>query len=198
MPLGGRRGIVVGLPPQVKPARLLGEGLPDPIHGGLKRIQTAGEGQPQVARRAEGRSRYHGHLRVLQQMLRQLDVTADVRQALDGARHVRERVERAGGGQAAEAGAVAAFLEAASGQPAQTFGKPDPMIFQMAVQRANCKASEAVMVGDNYDTDILGANHAGIRSVFVESGNPPNESSRAVPDLIVSDIAALAPLLSAG
>lgn len=98
-------------------------------------------------------------------------------------------------GQAAEAGAVVAFLEAASGQSAQTFGKPNVALFQLALSRAGCSAAKAVVVGDTYDTDILGANRAGIRSVRVRSGNPENEDSAAIPTMVVDDITALRPLL---
>ena len=51
------------------------------------------------------------------------------------------------------------------------------------------------MVGDTFETDILGANRAGITAVFVESGNPPDETSDAVPDLSLPRLAALRELL---
>jgi putative hydrolase of the HAD superfamily len=36
----------------------------------------------------------------------------------------------------------------------------------LALQRANCKAEEALMIGDDWDADILGARNAGIDQVF--------------------------------
>jgi len=46
-------------------------------------------------------------------------------------------------------------------------GKPDPAIFEHALSLLGVSAEEALMVGDNLMTDILGANQAGIPSVWV-------------------------------
>lgn len=46
-------------------------------------------------------------------------------------------------------------------------GKPDPSIFEHALSLLGITADEALMVGDNLMTDILGANRAGIPSVWV-------------------------------
>jgi putative hydrolase of the HAD superfamily len=46
-------------------------------------------------------------------------------------------------------------------------GKPDPSIFQFTLKQGNIQADEALMVGDNLKTDILGATRAGIRSVWI-------------------------------
>jgi HAD superfamily hydrolase (TIGR01549 family) len=51
--------------------------------------------------------------------------------------------------------------------------KPDPRIFDIALERIGCRASEAVMVGDSWTTDVLGARAAGIRVVwFNRTGQP--------------------------
>ena len=44
--------------------------------------------------------------------------------------------------------------------------KPHAAIFELALQRANCTAEEALMIGDDWDADILGARNAGIDQVF--------------------------------
>jgi putative hydrolase of the HAD superfamily len=44
--------------------------------------------------------------------------------------------------------------------------KPHAAIFELALQRANCNAEEALMIGDDWDADILGARNAGIDQVF--------------------------------
>ncbi len=46
-------------------------------------------------------------------------------------------------------------------------GKPDPDIFCYALSKFDFTANEVLMVGDNLMTDILGANKAGIRSVWI-------------------------------
>ncbi len=46
-------------------------------------------------------------------------------------------------------------------------GKPDKGIFEHALSLMSLQKDEAVMVGDNLNTDILGANRAGIKSVWI-------------------------------
>lgn len=46
-------------------------------------------------------------------------------------------------------------------------GKPDPSIFQHALEKFNLAAEDVLMVGDNLMTDIIGAEKAGIRSVWI-------------------------------
>lgn len=55
-------------------------------------------------------------------------------------------------------------------------GKPGTKGFVEALQKTGCRAAEALMVGDQIFTDVLGANRAGIPVVLVEpielAGNP--------------------------
>lgn len=46
-------------------------------------------------------------------------------------------------------------------------GKPDPSIFVHALEQLNVSKDEAIMVGDNLMTDILGANRIGMTSVWI-------------------------------
>ncbi|MEH7345579.1 HAD family hydrolase [Bacillus sp. JJ1532] len=46
-------------------------------------------------------------------------------------------------------------------------GKPDPSIFEHALSLMSLQKDEVIMVGDNLMTDILGANRAGIQSVWI-------------------------------
>lgn len=46
--------------------------------------------------------------------------------------------------------------------------KPHPEIFQIALERCGCLASEAVFVGDLYSTDIGGAQCAGLQGVLLD------------------------------
>jgi HAD superfamily hydrolase (TIGR01509 family) len=46
--------------------------------------------------------------------------------------------------------------------------KPHPEIFQVALDRCGCVASEAVFVGDLYSTDIGGAQSAGLHGVLLD------------------------------
>lgn len=46
-------------------------------------------------------------------------------------------------------------------------GKPDAAIFEYVLEQANTTAENAIMVGDNLMTDILGASRIGMRNVWV-------------------------------
>lgn len=46
-------------------------------------------------------------------------------------------------------------------------GKPDPTIFEHALQLMGVSKDEAIMVGDNLMTDILGASRVGMKSVWI-------------------------------
>jgi HAD superfamily hydrolase (TIGR01549 family) len=44
--------------------------------------------------------------------------------------------------------------------------KPDPRIFEAALGQLNCDSHDAVMVGDSWEIDIVGALNAGIRPIW--------------------------------
>lgn len=55
-------------------------------------------------------------------------------------------------------------------------GKPDQSIFEHALELMGSDKNEVLMVGDNLNTDILGANQTGIPSVWINRKNSkPNE-----------------------
>jgi 4-nitrophenyl phosphatase len=55
------------------------------------------------------------------------------------------------------AGALLAVITAATGMQPKLFGKPEPEMFQQALQMLGTPAHLTGMVGDRYETDILGA-----------------------------------------
>jgi len=61
--------------------------------------------------------------------------------------------------------------------------KPDPRIFEIALDRASAESSEAVMVGDSWSNDVLGARAAGIRAVWFNRFGAPNPDPAAVVEL---------------
>ena len=54
--------------------------------------------------------------------------------------------------------------------------KPHPRIFELALDFFQVRPSESVMVGDTLGADILGANHIGMRSIWItrRAGTPDN------------------------
>ena len=71
--------------------------------------------------------------------------------------------------------------------------KPDPALFRLALQRAGASAVDAVMVGDSYERDVLGARSAGIaRAVLVD-----RHKARTVDDVpVISSLLSLPAALS--
>ncbi len=45
--------------------------------------------------------------------------------------------------------------------------KPDPKIFDLALNIANAARSEAVYIGDNWEADVLGAQAVGMRAIWI-------------------------------
>ena len=48
--------------------------------------------------------------------------------------------------------------------------KPDKRIFEIALNRANCKSQHAVMVGDRIDNDIVPAKALGMKTIWIKQG----------------------------
>lgn len=57
------------------------------------------------------------------------------------------------------------FLTIITSQEAET-DKPDPWFFEYALMLTEAKAATTLMIGDNYDTDIVGAEAMGIDTLL--------------------------------
>lgn len=67
-------------------------------------------------------------------------------------------------------GAFVKMVEEATGIKAFSPGKPSPVIFRAARKRLGLSSGETIMIGDTMETDILGGNQLGFRTVLVLSG----------------------------
>jgi 4-nitrophenyl phosphatase len=67
-------------------------------------------------------------------------------------------------------GAILAALQTASGVAPTIIGKPEPIMYQLALARLGADLGTTAAIGDRVETDILGAVRAGIRSILVLSG----------------------------
>lgn len=54
--------------------------------------------------------------------------------------------------------------------------KPNPQIFDYALKLANAKPEESLMIGDNYEADVLGALQVGYDAIFFNYRNDDSES----------------------
>ena len=97
------------------------------------------------------------------------------------------------------AGAVLAFLEAATSIRPVMMGKPEPYLYHFSMERLGTLPEETLAVGDRLETDILGGQRAGCPTVLVLSGvTSPSEAQRwqPQPDLVLPNLADLLPILS--
>jgi putative hydrolase of the HAD superfamily len=63
--------------------------------------------------------------------------------------------------------------------------KPDPRIFQYAMEKAEARPIESIMIGDNYEADIQGALNVGMRAIMCEfNGELPREDVTTVKTLL--------------
>ncbi|MBA4240662.1 MAG: noncanonical pyrimidine nucleotidase, YjjG family [Sphingobacteriaceae bacterium] len=60
------------------------------------------------------------------------------------------------------------------------FNKPDIKIFDLAQQLTNAQTHECVMIGDNYDADILGALNAQWKAIYLTQTETSNQDSNYV------------------
>lgn len=78
------------------------------------------------------------------------------------------------------------------------YSKPDLKVFNIALERADCKPYEAVMIGDRIDNDIIPAKQLGMKTVWVRQGFAKLQSVRyksEQPDYVVENISELEMIL---
>jgi putative hydrolase of the HAD superfamily len=71
-------------------------------------------------------------------------------------------------------------------------GKPDPRVFEFALQKLKAEAAASWMVGDDLNRDIVGAMRLGIRGIWIDrrgAGLPAQAA--VVPDRIIRSLAEL-------
>lgn len=67
-------------------------------------------------------------------------------------------------------GAFITGLEYASGKEATVIGKPAPSFFEMALASINLPPRDVVMIGDDLEADVGGAQRSGMHGVLVKTG----------------------------
>ena len=89
------------------------------------------------------------------------------------------------------AGAILAAIEAGAGQKPTLIGKPQPFMFEVAIEKMGSRPEETATLGDRLETDILGAQQAGLKTIMVTTGVDNEEAIAAKgiqPDLVYSGI----------
>jgi 4-nitrophenyl phosphatase len=89
-------------------------------------------------------------------------------------------------------GAMIVALEVAAGVKAAAVGKPEPVMYQLAMEQMGADPDTTAAIGDRADTDILGGKRAGLTTICVLSGSSNRvEAETYEADLIFDDIADL-------
>jgi HAD superfamily hydrolase (TIGR01457 family) len=91
-------------------------------------------------------------------------------------------------------GSIVAAVATASGVDPVVIGKPETPLLEQALELMGVAVSEAAMIGDRLDTDILAARRAGILSVLVLTGVSTRDElvdSPVLPDIVVNDLPSL-------
>lgn len=98
-----------------------------------------------------------------------------------------------------DTGAFLAGLEKAARVEAEITGKPSAAFFEAALRHVGAEAADAVMVGDDIESDVLAAQRAGISGVLVRTGKylpETHEAASGPPDHVIDSFADLPALLA--
>jgi putative hydrolase of the HAD superfamily len=74
--------------------------------------------------------------------------------------------------------------------------KPDPRIFQTALEALEVSADDAAMVGDSRPRDVAGARATGLRSVWLDRGDAFSEGPGPEHDARIERLSQLRPILA--
>ena len=91
-------------------------------------------------------------------------------------------------------GAALAALEVATDTKPLIIGKPEKPMFDLALARLGASRDTTAMIGDRPETDVLGAQRAGLLTIFVLSGVADRQrlaASGLSPDWVFEDLGAL-------
>jgi len=131
-------------------------------------------------------------------------LTTALRDLLGGARLLAlhaNRIWKTPGGIRPGLGAWVRALEYAANVQALVVGKPSAAFFGTALADLGLAAAEVLMVGDDAETDVGGAQRVGMRGVLVLTGKTDTDRLRRSgvrPDLVVEDVAELARRMCGG
>jgi 4-nitrophenyl phosphatase len=92
------------------------------------------------------------------------------------------------------AGAILAALVTASDVEPIIAGKPNPTLYEFALEKLGTSPEETLAVGDRIETDILGAQRAGLKTALVLSGIATREEGedwQPAIDIIVPELGEL-------
>jgi NagD protein len=100
-------------------------------------------------------------------------LTKAIRFVAEGSHFVATNPDPGGpgeGGFVPACGAIAAFIEKASGVSPYFVGKPNPLMMRTGLNYLNIHSEDTVMIGDTMGTDIKGGVESGMDTILVLTG----------------------------
>lgn len=103
----------------------------------------------------------------------------------------RSRYWQAADGLRLDSGPFVAALEYATAQTAVVMGKPERAFFEQALRELGLPAGQVAMIGDDIETDVAGAQRAGLIGALVQTGKfREGDLTRGVwPDFVLASLA---------
>ena len=62
------------------------------------------------------------------------------------------------------------YIDVVAASSDEGFNKPDERLFEVALQKANCRPDQAIMIGDRIDNDIVPAKRLGMKTIWIRQG----------------------------
>jgi len=104
----------------------------------------------------------------------------------------RNRYFKVDDGLDLDSGAFVAALEYATGRASELVGKPATSFFQTAAASMDLAPEAVVMIGDDRESDVLGAQAAGLQGILVQTGKfRPDQPSQLPPESVWLSVADL-------
>ena len=103
-----------------------------------------------------------------------------------------------GGKLTLDMGPFVAALEFATGRSARVVGKPSREFFRLALSHLDLAPHQVAMVGDDWESDIAGAQRAGLRTILVQTGKYQPEDEKNLdpqPDGVIESLGHLQEIL---
>ena len=90
-----------------------------------------------------------------------------------------------------DTGSFVKMLGDAANIPYKIFGKPSKEFFNQALNKLNLLSGDCIVIGDDLESDIQGANNVGIKSILVRTGKGfyyEPSMKKTIPFLIIDSI----------
>jgi len=123
--------------------------------GDLEVMQSYG--LPKLKWHKEDEELYADTVEVLEALSKKYKIGVIANQSLGTANRLEEK-------------GILKYIDLVIASAEEGISKPDRRIFEIALSRANCKAENAVMIGDRIDNDIVPANIMGFKTIWIKQG----------------------------